>query len=43
MMVCFAIAEDVFQLHKLQQRHSSVPERLQRLTQRHGEDMISWN
>lgn len=29
------MAEDVFQLHKLQQRLSSAPESLQRLTKRH--------
>lgn len=41
-MICFAIAEDVFQLHKLQQRHSYAPESFQRLTQRHKDMGKTW-
>lgn len=43
MMICFAISEDVFQLHKLQQRFSSAPERVPQLTWANGQEMFSRN
>lgn len=41
-MICFAIAEDGFHLHKPQRRHSSAAESLPRLTQRHKDTRKTW-
>lgn len=38
--ICFAVSEDVFQLHKLQWILSSTPEHVQQQTWANGQDVL---